>query len=344
MRSWRSTTVRLAALEILNKEETLSVAQATSMLSKPKPGRSLFFVATGLDEESVRALNAIKRRRFKKASIADLEGVAASDSPDRDIAWLTLAERKFVSFAEVLRNHLDDRFVSFHASRWGEERQSSSGAAATNALLGLTPAADAIRRRDLIRSALDILLKRRAKDDLYRLRRLIDEEAMTFGVEDVLYLRDKGDWTDIERLAAIGSKQVSGLWNLEKSSLILPSTAAILKISHGRERDLLARNLPSRMLASIVASVADNVFSQWEEACIGPLLQHTDDAVRRVAALKIVKTLKRSRARAILTAYLTGAEQRYYNVILWLDLARAYPSREAKSIANRALAEGQVKP
>ncbi|HVQ10142.1 MAG TPA: DUF4062 domain-containing protein [Allosphingosinicella sp.] len=337
-----STEVRLAALAILDKDNSKPVAEIASMLAKPKRGRTyLFLTRSSLDEQASAALVEIKRKRFEKASLETVTGIALGSSEDRDLAWLVKAERQFAAFAEELRHHIDDRFIDFHMRRWGQDDENPLQSGRASALLGFAPAAGVIRRRDLIRSALDILLKRRDSQDLGRLRKLIDEEAMSFSEEDVLYLRDKGGWEDVSRLSLIGSKSMGGLLSGDSPYLETTASSAILRLAQGRERELLTVGLSGNILARVIVSMSDMAFSALPDAALGVLLQDRHDAVRRATALKMVKALPRKQNQAALKRYLGSGEQRYYNVIFWLDLADAFPVKRARVIAGRALNESK---
>ena len=338
-----STMVRIAAIRILDSESSMSIAEITGLLSRPKRSGLFLLLTSGLDEEGIAAVAEIKRQRLMRADLNTVSGIADGKDPDRDIAWMVRADRNFSVYSEELRHHIDDRFLAYHVWRWADEREDPAlRGAGTNALLGLAPAADIIRRRNLLRSGLDILLKRREKKDLPRLRKLIDDDGMPLAAEDAHFLGEMGSWEDVFRLGAIGSKSSGGLLS-SNTPFEKPAVAAILRLARGREEELISADLPDNILSMVIASIPGGLISKWNDASVDTLLRHTEENVRRVSAIKFIRAFARRRSINTLNRYLNSELDRYYNVIFWLDLARSFPRATTKAVAELALREGKIR-
>jgi hypothetical protein len=107
----------------------------------------------------------------------------------------------------------------------------------------------------------------------------------------------------------------------------------------GRTRlsELLVVPSPGRLLAHLVAEASDKVFRALSDASLTILLGSHDASVRKAAALKCVRALPKGRVTKILADYVSPGQDRYYNVVHWLDLGASAPRDRALLAAEKIL-------
>ena len=96
--------------------------------------------------------------------------------------------------------------------------------------------------------------------------------------------------------------------------------------------------MPSELLARAVHSLSDKEFKTLSDEQIGGLLLSESDRVRKITALKCVRSFPKKRLIKTLQDYVAGEKRRYYNVVHWLDLGVSAPKEVALRSATKVLA------
>jgi hypothetical protein len=109
---------------------------------------------------------------------------------------------------------------------------------------------------------------------------------------------------------------------------------AIYSIGKNRMDELLELEMPKHLLTRVLLQISDKGFKSIAQDKIGRLLLNADETVRKVTAIKVVRSFPKKRVIQFLQEYVDSGEQHFYNVVHWLDLGASVP----KDIAQKAVA------
>jgi Domain of unknown function (DUF4062) len=360
----RSALVRRKTTGILAKRGRLQVSDAERLLSDTDEHirylalSSLLKSGRTLSEEEAKA--ALVRqtahgllggfaggdrqfKRFKQVMLstktdAELEALAANPSIfDRD-AKLALLKRHFVREKDELGGLIEDQFkedfaksLADFAARFGEENQ----------VVKDTKGLEEFVRKGFTRKALDIVCEASTPEHLGLVRKALASDFVDYSSLDLEYLKKHGEWQDIPLVIAVSGKLESGmsLAGSDYRAKHILAAKAICAIGKERLAELLEKEMPKQLLAQLIIEVSDRSFRSLSNQQLKRLLLDTDDSVRKGCALKAVHTLAKKRLKQILDDYLESEDQRYYNVVHWLDLGNSVPSNVAKRAANKVIAK-----
>jgi hypothetical protein len=129
----------------------------------------------------------------------------------------------------------------------------------------------------------------------------------------------------------------SNLLSRNDQATYLAAARAIYHIGRERVAELLALEMPSRLLAHLIVELPDRGFRCLLDKDIGALLNSQDGMLRKVMALRCVQSLPKFRLKRLQNTYLNG-DTYYYNVVHWLDLEICAPKEIALKAARKALA------
>jgi hypothetical protein len=274
-----------------------------------------------------------KRDMLAKKSDTELEGLAASQTVfDRD-ASLALLERNFGGRKHELVALISDQFktdfeASFEsiASRIGSDSQTAKDIRKLEEHL----------RKGFTRRGLDIICRASEVEHLGLVRSALASDSVGYSRLDVEYLRKHGEWQDIPLLIAAEQRIELGVsWLSSGSTEKLQTIArAIYSIGKNRLDELLELEMPKHLLTRVLLQISDKGFKSIARDKIGRLLLDADDTVRKVTAIKVVRSFPRKRVIQFLQGYVDSGEQHFYNVVHWLDLGASAP----KDIAQKAVA------
>ena len=274
------------------------------------------------DLEGDAAFYEFKRRHLKERLPSELAEGAKSDPLNTEDFYFATADAHFARAAEQLRFNVDDRFAEFWQEYLDEMRGKYGDATAD-----LFKNQQGFRRRTMMRQALDILVKRGMREDLSRLRKVLDDDAVDPRFVDISYLVRWGNWEDIPRVAKIGGdyRATYGSNRLltRRIDLKLPALG-ILKLAGNRIAEIPSLDISPDLLAKAVSGMPMAAFRKLGRPVIETLLSREADAVRKATALQVLCSFSAREARAYLTRYLGLTKHRYYNVIFWLDLCQAW--------------------
>ena len=101
--------------------------------------------------------------------------------------------------------------------------------------------------------------------------------------------------------------------------------------------ELIAIPMPGGLLAHVIAASSEKAFRSLSHISIAGLLRSEVDAVRKVTALKCIKVFPKKWVAKALASYISADQQRYYNVVHWLDLGVSAPMNRAREAAEHVI-------
>jgi hypothetical protein len=196
-------------------------------------------------------------------------------------------------------------------------------------------------RKDLTRKALDVICQKAEPQDLGRVREALKSGFVDYSSVDVDYLRKFGEWEDIQLIIDSLKRPEAGRSTLLLSSVddykYQTAARAIYTLGQSRLAEILAMPAPNQLLTCLIDRTSDKAFRSLSDVSITLLFRSEDDAVRRTSALKCVRSLPRRRIAKLFDQYSSGDEDRYYNVIHWLDFGISTPRDRALRAAQKVL-------
>ena len=278
-----------------------------------------------------------KRDKLRKLSADALAQMQSANSVFSQDARFALDAKKFASRSGELRKDFDDEFRALFANSLKDlERRQSLDIENQSRIKDLE---DHICN-DFCRKALDLLTEKSEPIDLLRVRRSISGAKLDYSRGDVRYLERHGEWEDIQLLIKLYERAdfetllSSSFSNSRKTNDI---ASAIVALSKGRAKDLIEMEIPTPLRAQIFLRLPDQEIATLHNEDILNLLHSDSDQLRRIVALRAVKTLSKNRIQQLLNDYLSQMSHQYYNAIFWLDMGVSLPKRRAAVAAQRAL-------
>lgn len=278
-------------------------------------------------------------QRLRSLKDKELEVAAAEDPILQRNAQFVLAERHFKRHSEGLRKSVDDQYkaVFSHALLTVASKYGGQG----SFIEQLRPLENYIRK-DLTRQGLDVICRNAEPDDLGRVRVALKSGFVDYSAADTEYLRRFGEWEDIPLIIDSVERREAGFNRLLISSAFDDTkyqiaARAIYRLGRTRLSEVLAMQMPNRLLSHLIIEISEKTFRNLSDASIFILLRLESDAVRRTAALKCVRVLPKKRVADLLNIYVSGDQYRYYNVVHWLDFGVSTPRERALLAAEKAL-------
>jgi hypothetical protein len=298
----------------------------------------------GVDSAGEACWDRFREQRMTAMSDHDLEGVVTGATSIFDrIAHFVLDDRQFSTRGNKLRAAVDDNFKKVFREAIDEMVRDYS---ATADLVEKTRALEEYLRKGWMRKGLNVICRKSDPQDLGRVRSVLKSGFVDYSDADVEYLRKFGEWEDIPLIMASVDRPDSCrgfggintlLSSAADSSKYRITARAIYGMGRTRLAELLTLATPNRLLSHLIVESSDKGFRTLSDASIFPLLISEDDGVRKAAALKCVRSLPKGRLKAILESYVSGDQQRYYNVIHWLDLGISVPHDRAVQAAGKVI-------
>ena len=209
-------------------------------------------------------------------------------------------------------------------------------------------------RKEFLREGLDVLCEKASSEDLHRIRETLKEGYVEYSELDINYLKRHGEWRDIELLVSLAERPVAGASLLTAASQSHLRVASLLTtynndaldwiaqaaytIGKGRFRELVTHAMPERLLSRILACASEKDFASLSDDEILNYLGATSEDSRKLAAMKSIRSLTKQRLKRIFDDYM-NRDQRYYNVIHWLDMGISLPKARAITAAARVLSK-----
>lgn len=316
-------SVRYEALKVfVDSGRTFSDDEAKKILVKQNTGGGFGLIALSMsDTAGETCWEDFKLRRLRLLKDKELEEILSKDTVFDLDAKFILTERHFKQYAEDLRKSVDDQYKTWYVKTFSSmvERFGEYAASFKEKMASFE---DYIRR-DATRKGLDILCHKATPGDLGRVRTALKSGFINYSDSDVEYLRKFGEWEDIELIIDCVGRPEAGRSSLllsvaDNSKYRIPART-IYALGKARLPEVLAMPAPSMLLSHLVFEIPDKVFRNLKDGSITLLLQLQNDDVRKATALKCVRALSKARLAKLLAGYISGEQQRYYNVIHWLD-------------------------
>lgn len=362
----RSALVRRITTAILAKRDKLAASEAERLLSDTDEDvryialNALVHSGRAFSEEQAKAVlqrptnqgilgglsvqsGEKQFSKFKEAALAaksdaELEALAATESIFNREARLTLLRKKFATRSRDLIILIEDQFkndfsksLGEMASRYGEDNQ----------LIKDVRRLETSVRKGFTRQALDLVCKIGGAEHLTLVRKALEGDFIEYSRLDVEYLQKHGEWQDIPLIIGAIGRPESGVSIIGAEYAEKFRTAARAVYAIGKERlpELLALEMPKLLLARLIVELSDKSFRSLTNGQLKQILLDTDDSVRKACALKAVRTLSKKRLMQLLDGYVNSEDQRYYNVIHWLDLGVSLPRDIAQKAAAKVIAK-----
>jgi hypothetical protein len=331
-------TVRYHALRsLVAAGKQFSDDQAKAILVKTAPLAGLGFLSSPVPQkEGERRWKRFLKQRLRAASISALEGMAATESVfDRD-ARAALDYRRFAKRAYALRRMIDDRFQSEFAD---EITKLEKKVGVDADIVSKIKANEEPLRKEWLRQGLDVLCEKSSSQDLSRIRQALEDGFVDYSELDVNYLKRHGEWRDIKLLLSLAERPVSGLSLLaayHNDDAMDAIAEATYSLGKGRFGELTAQPMSDGLLSRIIRRAPETDFAKLTDDQIVTLLSAESTQLRKLVAIKSIRSLNRSRLKRLFDSYMKR-DRRYYNVIHWLDMGISVSKQSAIAAADRAL-------
>lgn len=359
----RNTHVRLRALEVLGQRQAidwelaeqlcenddaqvrLEAIKALEDLGKAfseddvkrilvrSEGQEPFWALRKQNEE--RLFEIYQRQGLTGEREAELTGRIKKNLIYDDDAYFARAEKYFARHSKELRDNVDDGFCEY----FGQQLRRLEDRFGCGEHVDRWKKLEDFCRRNQTRRALDILCRKSDRADLERIRANLGSGFAGTSLLDVRYMGRHGDWQDISLLvsanAPLARVDAVGGHGGGRGSFEAEVAKVILRMSRGRDDwESVLLEIPAHISKSVIRLCGDSRFLRMSRSVLIRLLDHESEDVRKAVAVRAVRTFSTKRVRALLKEYL-DRENRYYNVIHWLDLGGSMPRREAQMVVRR---------
>jgi hypothetical protein len=326
--------IRLLALKsLVSHGEAISRDFAKQVLVKPREGIGLLSRSVA-DLRGADAFEEFEEFELRSVPLSQLRARSGSLSLGKE-EYFVLADRGFQAEKARLRAAVDDRFEHEYEKIIGELVEDGRGG---TTLVTQAREIESFVRKKYTRRAVNILSKHRDRADLARLRSILRSHFVETALVDIEYFQRHGTFEDIDIVLDFvrrgGSRADSALLIRAASpDEIQVAARVVMRLAGRRIADVFGRDIPVRLKLALLSEISSaNLSAMSDESLIAVLNDKSDD-VRRLAALRFVRSLPAARIATLLRCYLSLSTY-YYNVVHWLDLGISAPSAMSKSVAR----------
>lgn len=326
--------IRLLALKSLVLHgEAISRDFAKRVLVKPSEGSVLLSLSVS-DVRGEGAFEEFEEFELRSVPLNQLRTRGGSLSIGRE-EYFILADRAFLKEKSRLRAAVDDRFEHEYEQIIGQLLEDGRGGAT---LETQAREVESFVRKKYTRRAVDILSKHCDRADLARLRSVLRSHFVETALVDIKYFHRHGTFEDIDIVLDFvrrgGSRAHSALlMRAASSDEIQVAACAVIRLAGGRISDVFGRDITVRLKLALLSEISGADLSAMSDDTLIAVLSDKSDDVRRLAALRCVRSLTAARVDALLRRYLSLSTY-YYNVVHWLDLGISASSAVSKSVAR----------
>ena len=256
-----------------------------------------------------------------------------------DAPYFVRAEMAFTKHSETLRADVDDNFQRYFNGQMQRTELLYGDGTAWADLFAKSRGIEDFLRKQLTRQGLNILSRKKKRDDLSRMRQNMDSGYAGVSVLDVQYISKFGDLEDMVRLGSVGPPHFgidfAAYATFGEFQRVVAN--AILHISRKRPiMEALSLPVPVGLLSKLIELCSLSQFKKISHGALLELFDHESPEIRRAAAIKAVTALPARRIRQLLSEYVLSDKYRYYNVIHWLDMGASLSRVDAKEVARAA--------
>ncbi len=258
---------------------------------------------------------------LKSLSEEELEKKVGASLTHDDAPYFALAERCSRNRSEELRRDVDDKFSEYFDEQIQRVMVKFGDSAAD--LVNKTKGLEGYMRKNLTRQGLDVLCSAKKLEDLPRIRANLQVGYAGASKHDAEYLGKHGEWVDISILAnAKGPSLGTALRSTSSDEDFHVEVASAITLIGKKHpiSDILSLEMPPPILKKIIEFCAESRFAKISQDALLALFNHSSADVRKAAAVMAVRALPAKRIKSILREYVGSDNQRFYNVIHWLDL------------------------
>jgi hypothetical protein len=332
--------VRSVAVEALEQHgKAPDEATIKKALTVPEPGGGLFGLGIYSHSDDSQYME-LRRRRLSNLNYEALQK-AARNCGVYDYLEIAVLNARFTRRnIEEIRSNLADGFKGYFESKLDIF---TSQYGAESKLVADTRGLEKFLRDRLTSLTLDVLCKISDDQDLWLIRKTLDEYDTSFSESALKFLARFGDWSDKDRIISFTkrhSDSPSGhsgaltylLSNMGRNSELIAT--ALYAIAKSRLIDLLNLDVAQDIRRYLIKAMSQRDIICLSDDIILRELNSENDQFRRAFALKCVEALSQSRARMLLHKYTDGSSKRYYNSIHWLDLGASMPRQLVKNVTK----------
>lgn len=327
-----SASVRRAAV-MASEELGKNLAKADLKAALVKERNS-----SDYDREGNDAFKQLWHARVSAMAIKDIrEMISAGD--DGDDLYFAMVAGHPAKMMKDLRYNVDNRFSDYW-DRYITGIVGNVTGSSRDAIEKLLNEQRSFRIRSLMRNALDVISVKGGKDDLARIRKALDEEAVDPRFFDVDFLGRYGDKEDIVRIINIANdyrSSVGSFLTIERKPVAYLAAKAILRISKNDTKHIIEHVKNTSILAKIIHLVSSKSFKDLGKDVIAGLLLKESPEIRKATSLKILTAYSSREITNILRSYQDTSGYRYYNVIKWLDLGQSWPREKVLIVAKKEI-------
>ena len=252
-----------------------------------------------------------------------------------DVAYFARAERFFKKYGSKLRDDIDEKFQTYFQNLVARMASSFSPHNPVEFQKLFEDLEDDYRKQ-LTRTALDILCDARDKEDLERIRSNLSEGYAGPSSGDAVYIAKNGEWKDISLITSLGVFFHRGIRASRRKRDDFDRKVAKAALSISRRHSvskLFGADMTESILTTVVNLCPDSRFLSISNEALHRLIHHESYRVRRATAIKAVSVFSAKRIRLVLKQYIS-ADKFYYNVVHWLDVGASLPRKKARRVAQ----------
>lgn len=327
--------IRLTAIKALMAmgenipEETIALSLITST------SRGMLWRDKGGSDQTL--YQAYQRDRLSELSFEELTERVKQAGVFNHIEVCALNRAHTKRNIANLRRDLDDGFEAFFQEKLRRVEQLGG---LESEVYKDTKKLEMFARKRLVSDALISLTRLGDKQELPRIRKVVDQHELYFSEEPLTYFAKFGDWSDRKRIAAFVGMYESnsnGLLAIASENKSHPVAEALYAVGKNRIADLLKFEVSAEIKSRIALRMAQKDIRSLSDEVLMRELSHTDDHYRKVVALRCVQSITQTRVRNILARYVKKDGNYYYNSVFWLDLGASMDRELVKNVVKSEL-------
>lgn len=332
-------TVRCEAVRsLIDKGRTFSDAEAKKVIIKPAANKGMAIFTSGASDPAGEACWAeFRQHRLFLLTDKELEEVARENPLFDEEPQFILFRRQFKQRGDELRRAVDDQYRAQFAKWLDSLSEKFKDVDFIERVLAL----EQHLRKQLTRKGLDVICQKEDPHDLGLVRKSIKSGFVDYSALEIGYLRRFGEWEDIPLIIDSLKRPEAGrsvsLLSVADGTKFITAAKSIYELGRSRLHEVLSMQAPAQLLSNLIVEASDKVFCRLSDVSITSLLRSEDEIVRKITAVKCVRSLPKKRVAKLLAEYITGDDTRYYNVIHWLDFGLSAPRDRAISAADKIL-------
>jgi len=249
-------------------------------------------------------------------------------------------KRNFLKMGQKLREAIDGHFkIEFEHNLQEFKKNLNVTTSQVEQILDVSEQL----RKGLTRCAMDLICQKGGPEDIERLRTSVNDDFVASTDADVKFLGKFGYWDDIFQIIELFKKSKRGgltiLNTIEHDVSYDIVAEAIYALGKNRFQELVALPMPPILMQQLIRTSSLKDFKALSDTDIMQLLRSENDSLRKMIALKCVRTFSKQRLTDLLEDYLSSDNSRYYNVIYWLDFGVSISRERGRAAAERLIAK-----